>query len=249
MKRHALRLICAVTLAAAASGATTARQDRSFQRVGTFANYRNNGTTAGATVSEIIAATADGRTLVYTDAAMGEIGFIDISNPADPQPGGKLAFAAGHEPTSVDVLGNRYALVAVDSSTSFANPSGYLAVVDLASRAIVHTIQLGGQPDSLRISHDGRFAAIAIENERDEDLCVGGTFGGQEVDEDECEAGGGAVGVLPQAPAGIGPCSLITARCRLAGRDMTSTSRGWPTTRPRTRNRSSSISIPGIMPS
>jgi DNA-binding beta-propeller fold protein YncE len=202
MKRLRVRLVCATLLAAAATGATMARQDRSFQRIGTFANYRNNPTPGDTTVAEIVAASADGRTLVYTDAAMGEIGFIDISSPAHPQPGGKLSVPAGHEPTSVDVLANKYALVAVDSSVSFADPSGYLAVVDLATRTIVHTLALGGQPDSLKISPDGRFAAIAIENERNEDLCVGGTFDGEEVDEDDCDEGGGALGVLPQTPAG-----------------------------------------------
>ena len=35
---------------------------------------------------------------------------------------------------------------------------------------IVRTIPLGGQPDSIAVSPDGRYAAIAIENERDEDL-------------------------------------------------------------------------------
>ena len=32
------------------------------------------------------------------------------------------------------------------------------------------SIVLGGQPDSVAISADGRYAAIAIENERDEDV-------------------------------------------------------------------------------
>ena len=32
------------------------------------------------------------------------------------------------------------------------------------------TIDLGGQPDSVVVSPDGAYAAIAIENERDEDL-------------------------------------------------------------------------------
>ena len=180
-------------------------RDRSFQRVGTFANYHNNPDIAGQTVSEIVAATADGRLLVYTDGAMGAIGLIDISNPSAPQPAGKVAFTPGHEPTSVDVLANRYALVGVNSSVSFTSPSGYLAVVDLASRAIVRQIDLGGQPDAVKISHDGRYAAIAIENERNELLCVGGALDGIELDEDDedvCVNGGGVFGGLPQTQHG-----------------------------------------------
>ena len=42
-------------------------------------------------MSEMIAATANGRTLVYTDAVRGTIpGFIDITNPSNPQPLGIL---------------------------------------------------------------------------------------------------------------------------------------------------------------
>lgn len=144
------------------------RPMQSFQRVGTFANYHNNVDMGDETVSEIVAATADGKTLVYTDSPGEAIGFVDISNPVDPQPGGKVALDG--EPTSVDVLSNKYALVAVNTSDSFVNTSGQLVVVDVSTHAIVHTLELGGQPDSLKISHDGRFAAVVIENERDEDL-------------------------------------------------------------------------------
>ena len=189
-------------------------RERSFQRVGTFANYRNNANIADATVSEIVAATADGRTLIYTDSTMGAIGFVDITNPAQPAPLGKLPFADGHEPTSVDVLGNEYALVAVNSSESFTNTSGYLAVVDLATRTVTRQIDLGGQPDSIKISADKRYAAVVIENERDEALCAGGSAGGLEVVDDDdyvagtnttedlCESGGGLPGGLPQTPYG-----------------------------------------------
>ena len=61
----------------------------------------------------------------------------------------------------------------------------------------------GGQPDSVAVSPDQRYAAIAIENERNEDLCVGGTLDGQEAAEDDCAAGGGVLGGLPQLPAGF----------------------------------------------
>ena len=82
----------------------------SFQRVGTFANYLNNANIGDQTVSEIVAATADGMTLVYTDAVGRQIGFIDITYPQDPQPLGTVAVDpdpnAGkqYSPTSVAVL-------------------------------------------------------------------------------------------------------------------------------------------------
>jgi hypothetical protein len=190
-------------------------RDRGFQRIATLGNYRNNGSDAAEeTVSEIIASTANGRTLVYTDAIRGTIGFIDITLPSSPQPLGILTLDPDpdddveHSPTSVEVLGSQYALVAVDTTSgAFAAPSGYLLIVDITNPAaptpVGAPLDLGGQPDSVKVSPDGRFLAIAIENQRNEDLCVGGTLDGTEADEDDCEDGGGEVGVLPQAPAGF----------------------------------------------
>jgi hypothetical protein len=164
--------------------------DRSFQRVATLGNYLNNGADGDEeTVSEIVAATADGRTLVYTDAVRGTIGLIDITDPSDPQPLGTFPVGDDASPTSVDVLGSQYALVAVDTSDGdFINPSGALLVVDISDPAapfLVANHDLGGQPDSIKISPDERFVAIAIENQRDEDVTV-----------DDVEGG------LPQLPAG-----------------------------------------------
>jgi len=143
---------------------------QSFQRVGTLANYLNNAPDqiGDETVSEIVAATEDGMTLVYTDSPMEAVGIVDLSVPSSPMPVGKVALNG--EPTSVDILGNTYALVAVNTSASYTETSGELAVIDIANRAVKRTIPLGGQPDSIKISKDGRYAAIAIENERDEDV-------------------------------------------------------------------------------
>ena len=75
----------------------------------------------------------------------------------------------GDEPISVATVGG-YALVAVNTSENFVNTSGELKVVDLGTRSVVRSIPLGGQPDSIAVSPDGQFAAVAIENERDEEL-------------------------------------------------------------------------------
>jgi Esterase-like activity of phytase len=58
-----------------------------------------------------------------------------------------------------------WVLVAVHGSNQDA-----LVVVDVATRTITTTLALGGQPDSVAISPDGRYAAVAIENERDENV-------------------------------------------------------------------------------
>lgn len=67
----------------------------------------------------------------------------------------------------------RYALVAVDTSTSSTSPSGDLVVLDVRTRRVLATVPLRGQPDSVALSPDGRYAAIAVENQRDEDLADG----------------------------------------------------------------------------
>lgn len=182
------------------------RPEWRFKRVGTFANFRNAGLDR-TTVSEIITATPDGRTLIYTDAE-GAIGFIDITNPATPLAAGAVAVdpnpatAPLYSPTSVTVWRNRYVLVAVDSSLSKKHASGELQVLDLATRARVATIDLGGQPDSVKVSPDGRYIAVAIENERDETLCVGGSANDQVVSDAVCTAGGGRLGGMPQNQLG-----------------------------------------------
>jgi DNA-binding beta-propeller fold protein YncE len=154
-----------------------------FQRVATLPNYLNNADVGSPTVAEIVAATKDGRTLVYTDSELEEIGFVDISDPRNPISAGKLA--VGGEPTSVAVLGNELALVAVNTSPSFTAPSGDLLVVGVRSRIVLAELPLGGQPDSIAISGDGKYAAVVLENERDEEVVVGGEEGG-----------------LPQLPSG-----------------------------------------------
>jgi hypothetical protein len=75
----------------------------------------------------------------------------------------------GGEPTTAKVHGGK-AFVAVATSESFANPSGKLVTVDLATKAIVAECDLGGQPDSVAMAKDASFLAIAIENERDEEV-------------------------------------------------------------------------------
>jgi hypothetical protein len=119
------------------------------------------------TAAEIVVPSQDGLTLIYTDSPKNTLGFVDISNPADPQAGGTMDL--GGEPTSVAVK-DGYALVAINTSTDFINVAGELLVININDRSIEASITLGGQPDSIAISPDGNYAAIAIENERDEDL-------------------------------------------------------------------------------
>ncbi|MEO1017345.1 MAG: esterase-like activity of phytase family protein, partial [Pseudomonadota bacterium] len=160
----------ALVLVAATQAAFAQDGFRYFNRTATLPVYNNlpDGTAPETeTVAEIISATADGSTLVYTDSEFEALGFIDFADPTNLEASGLVAL--GGEPTSVTVVGGM-ALAGVNTSESYTEPSGHVAVVAIADHSIVATCDVGGQPDSIAASPDGAFLAVAIENERDEDL-------------------------------------------------------------------------------
>jgi len=161
-------------------GATPAAAADYFERVATwpvFLNLPAGVDPASETVAEIVAATPDGMMLVYTDSPGERIGLVDLAEPAAPAPADTID--VGGEPTAVTVVGNTV-LAGVNTSESYTEPSGHIAVIDVAAGSMLRC-DLGGQPDSVAASPDGRFLAVAIENERDEE-------------HDD--------GVIPQLPAG-----------------------------------------------
>lgn len=160
----------ALTAALFASAAFPAAAESVFNRVASFPVAQNlpaDKDKLSPTSAEIITATEDGMTLIYSDSPLGAIGFIDITDPKAPKAGGALMMDG--EPTSVTTAAGK-ALVAVNTSESKQKPSGRLAIVDIASKKIDMTCDLGGQPDSIALNKDKTLAAIAIENERDEDV-------------------------------------------------------------------------------
>lgn len=174
------KLLC-MTSALALSVASPAMADMNFNRIASFATPENmaEGEDRNRETSpEIIAATADGMRLVYTDSPLGVLGMIDISDAANPKPLGNIALDG--EPTSVALVGSS-AFVGINTSESYTSPSGALKVIDIDSKQELASCDLGGQPDSVAAAKDGSFVVIAIENERDEDLNDG---------------------VIPQMPAG-----------------------------------------------
>ncbi|GAB1257576.1 esterase-like activity of phytase family protein [Aurantivibrio plasticivorans] len=157
-----------------------------FTRVATFPVYENLSMSQGdqlddETSAEISAASQDGMVVYYSNSPKERVGMVDISDISSPEPAGFIQLDG--EPTSVAVNG-KFLLVAVNTSPSFTEPSGKLSVYsieDPKAPVWVKDFDVEGQPDAIAVSPDGRYAAIAIENERDEDLNDG---------------------VLPQFPAG-----------------------------------------------
>lgn len=151
--------ICGLTSQIPSTPSATANTSTgAFRRIATF--------DVNGAVAEIVSASADGRTLIYTNSTDRKIGFVDISNPATPIE--LPALEAGGEPTSVSTTPDgKWALAVVDATPA------KLLVIDLSNRTLATTLTLGGQPDSITVSKDGRYAAIAIENERNETLNSG----------------------------------------------------------------------------
>lgn len=168
MKFH--HFLGAFAFSAVSMSALSAAAAPHFNRIASFpvaSNIPADMDVNSESSSEIIAATEDGMTLIYSDSPLGGLGFVDIADPKTPKAAGFLALTG--EPTSVSIVDNS-AFVGVNTSESYVAPSGHLAVVDIASKSIVATCDLGGQPDSVAVSNDGSLVAIAMENERDEDL-------------------------------------------------------------------------------
>lgn len=155
--------------------------DAYFERINTYPVYKtlaDGVDPATETVAEIISASKDGNMLAFTDSPGEAIVFVNATDPAELQPLGRTEL--GGEPTSVAVGANAV-YAGVNTSKDYIDASGHLAVIGLDDMGIAAKCDTKGQPDSVAISPDGKFVAIAIENERDEDLNDG---------------------VLPQLPAG-----------------------------------------------
>lgn len=171
---HIKSVLLAVTAGLMASSAYAAPV---FNRIASFP-VELNSPDAETSSAEIVTASDDGMWLVYSDSPAGGIGFIDITDPKAPKAAGFLSLDG--EPTSVTIIGGKV-YAAVNTRKDFVDVSGKLVVVDLVSHAIETTVDLGGQPDSITHNDAGTLIAIAIENERDEEV---------------------SDGALPQAPSG-----------------------------------------------
>ncbi len=143
---------------------------QSFKRIASWSpanNLSSEQDSSTETSAEIITVGRQGMQLIYSDSPRNGLGFIDITNPTAPKAAGFVSLQG--EPTSVTAAGD-YAYAGVNSSANFTQPSGYLATLSLLDLSVINSCELSGQPDSIAMSKDGNFLAIAIENERDEDL-------------------------------------------------------------------------------
>lgn len=126
-------------------------------------------------VAEIVAASDNGRRVIFTNSDAEELGVVDIRNPRKPRLVGRVQVKG--EPTSVSVAG-RYAAATVwadkhsDGNTPPRFLPGKLYVLDfgLGGRAkprLLGTVDIGWHPDSVQLTNIGGdlVAVVAIENE------------------------------------------------------------------------------------
>ena len=159
----------AVAVLAALSGEAGAQESAedssAFDAAGTFE-------VPGGGVAEIVDATPDGETLVYTNSDAGVVGFVDLTDVGNPVPAGEPVDVGG-EPTSVGVSPDgSLALAAVQTATlEEGEPPeltpGRLVAIDVDAREVVGAVEIGVGPDSLAVSEVGGelVAVVAIENE------------------------------------------------------------------------------------
>jgi DNA-binding beta-propeller fold protein YncE len=170
-KRAALVLVAGALLVGSSGGSSGGNSPdiASFRAAATF-----NVKPSGGKVAEIASVSRDGKTLLYTDSATSRIGFVDISDLSKISQTG--FYRGTGSPTSVAITpDNRFAIAVFEGSNR-------MVVLNIASRTAVRTVALPGQPDCVSISSDGKFAAIAIENQRpNEDLPLPSAPGGSVV--------------------------------------------------------------------
>jgi hypothetical protein len=99
--------------------------------------------TDDVTLAEIVYATPDGMTLLYTNSEKEAIGFVNISDFVNPVGLGELPVEG--EPTSVAVVNDLYAVAAVNTAADFVDVSGQAVIIDIETMEIVRTIEIGGK--------------------------------------------------------------------------------------------------------
>tara|TARA_S200000501_G_scaffold272559_1_gene256338 strand:- start:116 stop:1372 length:1257 start_codon:yes stop_codon:yes gene_type:complete len=131
----------------------------SFEQVGQYGVGKYS-------AAEIVA--SDGNNVIaYTNSDQGSVDFVNIEDPSSPTL--IRSVSVGGEPTSV-AIHKGYAYVAVNTSESYTQPSGKFLLIEIKKGKVIVNTPLEGQPDSVAVAPDGSFAAIAIENQRNEDI-------------------------------------------------------------------------------
>lgn len=121
--------------------------------------------------AEIVAATPDGRRLVYVNSLLRKVGVVDITHPAHPVQ--TVEVPVEGEPTCAAVTPDgKFALVTVQTLTKVPGAPpvvtpGELVFLHLATGTLTGKVALGTGPDAVAVTVIDRrtVAVIAVENE------------------------------------------------------------------------------------
>ena len=125
----------------------------------------------GGEVAEIVAASADGMFLYYTNASGKKVGVLDISDPANPMAASYISTGEA-EPTSAAVSSDgKNLIVVMRNGDGLDNPiPGTLSLYDISDAGApshVGDVEIGIGPDSAALANQGGnlVAVVAIEDE------------------------------------------------------------------------------------
>ncbi len=171
--------IAALAAAAAFAAGTASAQRGQVNYFHQVASYNVQGG-----IAEIVSASPDGRSVAFSDASGGRVGFADLSDPRNPSqyPFVDLrpTFGTDAEPTSVSWAGDIVVAAVLTTPWSEDDPApdvtdpnnaGALVVLDASNPAavtVIGSIAIGFQPDSVKLvrRRGGEFVAVVcIENE------------------------------------------------------------------------------------
>jgi DNA-binding beta-propeller fold protein YncE len=128
----------------------------------------------GGEVAEIVAASADGMFLYYTNASGKKVGVLDISDPANPKAASYISTGEA-EPTSAAVSSDGKNLIVVMRNGDGLNrpAPGTLSLYDISDAgkpSHAGDVEIGIGPDSAALASRGGnlVAVVAIEDEEGE---------------------------------------------------------------------------------
>ena len=155
--RWTILLVFAITLLFSllpgCEASTPTGRINSFQRVGSLDLNGATGTISG--ISDL-AATWDGRILVYSSGTLQGIGLVDISDPTKPT--SLATVPLGTTPSGLTLTPD-------NSNTLVIDDDGWLYVVQLSSRNVVRKVSIKmGARDISATTRKGKLVAIVVNN-------------------------------------------------------------------------------------
>ncbi|MBV7482649.1 choice-of-anchor I family protein [Bordetella sp. BOR01] len=126
----------------------------------------------GVSAAEIPAYDAATRRAFVVNAQSGKIDVLDLSTPASPTHMGTLDAEAVSPGAEINSVAVRDGKVAVAIQAAVKTDTGYMALYDAASLALLGSVPVGAQPDMLTFTPDAKTVLVANEGEPSDDYTI-----------------------------------------------------------------------------